>query len=104
MNDQLDADTATKKKYTPLAGFEPEMPAIERLQNYPLNRAATGMGIARDAVYELTSVLCSYPENALWPRYKDRPDSAVKEVSRLLAEQYATRSTKHTGKIQSFKP
>ena len=76
MNDQLVAETATKKG-TPLAGFELK---IERLQNYPLNCSATGMGITRDAVYEYTSILSSYPVNALWPCYKDRLDSAVKEI------------------------
>jgi hypothetical protein len=30
----------------PLAGFEPVIPAIERLQTYALDRTATGLGIA----------------------------------------------------------
>jgi len=55
MNDQLVAETATKK-YTPPAGFEPEVPAIELLQNYPLNRATTGMGIARNAYMNIYCV------------------------------------------------
>jgi hypothetical protein len=93
MKDQLVAETSIKKN-TPLAGIEPEISAIERVQNYPLNRKATGMGNARVDVYEHT--LLSNPENAFWLHYKDRPDSDVKEISRLLAEQYATQSTKHS--------
>jgi hypothetical protein len=81
-------------KNTPLAGIEPEIPAIERLQNYPLNRTAKGMGSAQVDVYE--HILLSNPVNELWLRYKDRPDSAVKELSRSLEEQYATQSTKHS--------
>ena len=92
MKDQLVAETAIKN--TPLAGIEPETPAIERLQNCPLNRTATGVVSARVDVY--MHILLSNPVNPLWLHYKDRPDSAVKEISRLLAEQHATQSTKHS--------
>jgi hypothetical protein len=78
----------------PLAGIKSEIPATELLQNYPLNSTATRMGSARADAYE--HILLSNTVKALWLRYKDRPDNAVKEISRLLAEQYATQSTEHT--------
>ena len=64
-NDQLVAEAATYKTHNhhktqthmPSMGFEPAVPAIERLQNYTLDRTDTGIGFITLTVFVFSESL-----------------------------------------------